>query len=161
VSLDISSEQQRIKQGESLLLKIDLGVLGGNIDQTSIVELEYSIKDLNGSVISAKKESGAIAVKESEVASLLIPTNTKPGVYTASVIVIYQGETYEGSKTFEVTDRASSTDSFESISAKVTQREKIYLVIIIILSIFVIYYLVKRIRKNKKAFRGVKKRKRR
>ena len=83
VSLDIPSDQQKIKPGESLLLKVDLRVPEGYIDQTSIVELEYSIKDLDGNIISSKIESGAIAVKESEVASLLIPTNTKTGVYTA------------------------------------------------------------------------------
>ena len=50
----------------------------------------------------SKKESEAIAVKQSEVTSLLIPTNTKPGVYTASVSVNYQGGIYAGTKTFEV-----------------------------------------------------------
>ena len=85
-----------------MLLEVDIRVPGGNIDQTSIVELEYSIKDLDGNLISSKKESGAIAVKESEVASLLVPTNTKPGVYTAFVSVNYEGDIYEGSKTFEV-----------------------------------------------------------
>jgi len=105
VSLDIPPDQQKIKPGQSLLLEIALRVPGGNIDQTSTVDLEYSIKDLKGNVISSKKESGAIAVKESEVTSLLVPTTTKPGVYVAFVNVIYQGETYEGNKTFEVVDR--------------------------------------------------------
>ena len=83
VSLDIPPDQQKIKPGQSLLLKLALRVQGGNIDQTSPVDLEYSIKDLDGNIISSKKESGAIAVKESEVTSLLVPTNTKPGVYVA------------------------------------------------------------------------------
>lgn len=104
VSLDIPPDQQKIKPGDSLLLKVDLRVPGGYIDQTSLVELEYSVKDLDGNIISSKIEGGAIAVKESEVASLLIPTTTKPGVYTAFVSVRYEGEIYEGSKTFEVSN---------------------------------------------------------
>lgn len=110
VSLDIPPEQQRIEPGQSLLLEIALRVPGGNIDQTSIVELEYSIKDLDGKIISSKKESGAIAVKESTVASLLVPTVTKPGVYNAVVGVTYQGDFYEGSKTFEVTGKKSTLE---------------------------------------------------
>jgi hypothetical protein len=102
VDLDIPPDQQKINPGESLLLKISLRVPGGDIDQTSLVELEYSIREPNGNIVSAKKESGAIAVKESDVASLLVPTSTKPGVYLAFVKVTYQGNTYEGSKTFEV-----------------------------------------------------------
>ena len=104
VSLDIPPDQQKIKPGQSLLLEMDIRVPGGNLDQTSTVELEYSIRDLNGKIISSKRESGAIAVKESEVTSLLVPTNTKPGVYAAFVSVNYQGDIYEGSKTFEVTN---------------------------------------------------------
>lgn len=108
VTLDIPPEQQKIKPGESLLLKVDLRVPGGQMDQTSLVELEYSVKDLDGNIISSKIESGAIAVKESEVASLLIPSTTKPGVYTAFVTIKYLGEFYEGSKTFEVSNNIYS-----------------------------------------------------
>ena len=102
VSLDIPPDQQKIKPGQSLLLEVTLRVPNGDIDQTSTIELEYSIRDLDGNLVSSKKESGAIAVKESTVTSLLIPTNTKPGVYSAFVAVNYEGEIYEGSKTFEV-----------------------------------------------------------
>ena len=104
VSLEIPPDQQKIKPGQSLLLEVTLRVPGGNIDQTSTIELEYSIRDLNDNLISSKKESGAIAVKESTITSLLIPTNTKPGVYAAFVAVNYNGEIYEGSKTFEVSN---------------------------------------------------------
>lgn len=102
VDLDIPPDQQKIEAGKSLLIETSIRVPGGNIDQTSLVELEYSIKDLKGNIISAKKESGAVAVKESAVTSLLIPTNTEPGVYTAFVEVTYQEDIYEGSKTFEI-----------------------------------------------------------
>ena len=79
VSLDIPPDQQKIKPGSSLLLEMAIRVPGGEIDQTSIVDLEYSIRDLDGNIISSKKESGAIAVKESAVTSLLVPSTTKPG----------------------------------------------------------------------------------
>ncbi len=104
VSLDIPPDQQKIKPGSSLLLEMAIRVPGGEIDQTSIVDLEYSIRDLDGNIISSKKESGAIAVKESAVTSLLVPSTTKPGVYAAFVAVTYKGDVYEGSKTFEVSD---------------------------------------------------------
>ena len=108
VSLDIPPDQQKIQPGQDILLEISLRVPGGNIDQTTNVDLEYSIRDLDGNVISSKIESGAVAVKESDVTSLLIPTNTKPGVYTAFVTATYQGENYTGSKTFEVVGNAFS-----------------------------------------------------
>lgn len=105
ISLEIPPDQQRIEPGQSLLLEVTLRVPNGNLNQTSNIDLEYSIRDLTGNLVSSKKESGSIAVKESVVTSLLIPTNTKPGVYRASVSVSYEGETYEASKTFEVSDR--------------------------------------------------------
>ena len=102
VSLDILSDQQKIDPGESLLLEVAIRELGGNMEETSFIDLEYSIKDSKENIISSKKESGAIAVKQSEVISLLVPTNIEPGIYTASVDVTYQEEVYTGTKTFEV-----------------------------------------------------------
>ncbi len=131
VSLDIHPSQQKIKPGQSLLLELVLRVPGGNMDQTSTVNLEYSIKDLDGNVISSKKESGAIAVKESEVTSLLVPTNTKPGVYVAFVDIKYQGNTYEGSKTFEVVNNIY------------TLNMAVYILIALILLIFVVLIIKK------------------
>ena len=58
LSLDIPPDQQKIKPGQSLLMETDIRVPKGNIDQTSLVELEYSIKDLDGNIISSKTESG-------------------------------------------------------------------------------------------------------
>src|SRR3989344_2796566 len=102
VSLDISPDQQKIKPGQNLLLEVVIREIGGTLEETSIVELEYSIKDSGGNIISSKKESGVIAVKQSEVTNLLIPTSTKPGVYTANVDMNHAGYKYGGSKTFEV-----------------------------------------------------------
>src|SRR3989344_6299438 len=99
VSLDIPSDQQKINPGESLLLEVVIREAGGNIDQASVIDLEYSIKNYKEEIISSKRETGVIAVKQSEVTSLLIPTNTKPGVYIANVAVNYQGNVYSGSKT--------------------------------------------------------------
>ena len=135
ISLDIPPDQQTIKPGQSLLLEVALRVPGGNIDQTSTLELEYSIRDLDGNLISSKKESGAIAVKESTVTSLLVPTTTKPGVYAAFVSVNYQGDIYEGSKTFEVSNN--------NYNLKLI----IYFLIALIL-IILIFMIIKRIRNN-------------
>ncbi|MFH1711223.1 MAG: hypothetical protein ABH840_02840 [Nanoarchaeota archaeon] len=133
VSLDIPPDQQKIKPGQNLLLKIFIRVLNANIDQTSIIELDYSIKDLDGNLISSKKESGAIAVKESEVTSLLIPSNTKAGVYSAFVAVNYEGEVYEASKTFEVTN---NEDNLSIV---------IYILIGLIL-VLILFIVIKKIR---------------
>ena len=86
---------------------------------------------MDGNVISSKKESGAIAVKESEVTSLLVPTNTKPGVYVAFVDIKYQGNTYEGSKTFEVVNNIY------------TLNMAVYILIALILLIFVVLIIKK------------------
>ena len=102
VSLDIPSDQQKINPGESLLLEVVIREAGGNIDQASVIDLEYSIQNYKEEIISSKRETGVIAVKQSEVTSLLIPTNTKPGVYTANVKVNYKGNVYSGNKTFEI-----------------------------------------------------------
>lgn len=128
VSLDIPSDQQKIKPGEGLLLEVAIREPGGTIGDASFIELDYVIKDSQGTIISEKKESGAIAVKQSEVNSLLIPTDTKSGVYTALVYVNYKGNTYVGSKTFEVVSYAKT----EMIVASVI------LIILIILLIFII-----------------------
>lgn len=138
INLDIHSDQQKIIAGQSLLLEIAIREPGGNIEQTSIIDLEYLIKDLDGNVISSKKESGAIAVKQSEITSLFIPTKTKSGIYVASVEVDYKGEKYVGSKTFEV-----SSGRTLNISSKIIM----YIIIIVIILIIII--LIIRFRKKR------------
>ena len=148
VSLDIPSDQQKINPGQSLLLEVKIREPGGNLEETSIINLEYAIKDLKGNVISSKKESGVIAVKQSDVTSLLIPTNTKHGVYTASVNVEYGENIYSGSKTFEVvTDKKFSSNII------------VYILIALISLVFVIFIV--KILKDKKSHRKNKNHKRR
>jgi len=144
VSLDIPPDQQKIKPGQSLLIETAIRVPGGNIDQTTLVELEYSIKDLEGNIISLKRESGAIAVKESAVTSLLIPTDTEPGVYTAVVSVDYEGEVYEGSKTFEIIGQDKKLSFFYVLI--------IIMIIIIVILLFLLW------RRNSKDMEGRKER---
>ncbi len=102
VTLDIPSDQEKINPGQSLLLEVAIREPDGTMEEKSILYLEYSIKDSQGNIISEKKESGVIAVKQSKITSLLIPTNIKPGVYTAYVNVNYKENNYIESKTFEV-----------------------------------------------------------
>ncbi|MEK6933053.1 MAG: hypothetical protein AABW56_04655 [Nanoarchaeota archaeon] len=59
---------------------------------------------------TTKKKSGLINVKQSDVTSLLIPTKTKPGVYEASVKVLYKGDYYTATKIFEVIPEISVKD---------------------------------------------------
>jgi len=135
VSLDIPSDQQKINPGESLLLEVVIREAGGNIDQASVIDLEYSIQNYKEEIISSKRETGVIAVKQSEVTSLLIPTNTKPGVYTANVAVNYQGNVYSGSKTFEI--------------VSVYQINDLNIIVFIILAILVVIILLILIRRKK------------
>ena len=145
VSFDISSDQEKITPGQSVLLKATIRKPLGDIDQLSIVELEYSIKDIDGKIISSKKESGAISIKESTVASLLIPTSAKPGVYVASVVVKNDNETYEANKTFEVIG-----DGYNSSTA-------IYVLAILIILAFALF-IFKRIRKPKRNIQNKRRR---
>ncbi|MEK6898019.1 MAG: hypothetical protein AABX28_01530 [Nanoarchaeota archaeon] len=141
VSLDISSDQQKIKPGESLLLEVAIREPGGTMEETSIIDLDYVIKDSQGTIISEKKESGAIAVKQSEVTGLLIPTDTKPGVYTAFVNVNYKGNIYVGSKTFEVVSYAKT----EMIAASI-----IFIIFIIIIIFLIGNKINKKLKTEKK-----------
>ena len=150
VSLDIPSDQQKIKPGESILLEVVIRELGGTTEETTAIDLEYSIKDLDGNIISSKQERGAIAVKQSEVTSLLIPTNTKPGVYVASVSVNYKGNTYIGTKTFEII----TTEKTSSLNLNI-----IVTIILVIITIFIITILIL-IRKRKGSLRKPRKYKR-
>ena len=43
---------------------------------------------------------------------MLIPTDTEPGVYTAFVSVTYEGNVYEGSKTFEIINQKNELSLF-------------------------------------------------
>lgn len=141
VSLDIPPDQQKISPGQSLLLEVAVRKPGGSIDQTSTVDLEYSIKDAKGNIISSKNESGALAVKESEVTSLIIPTGTKPGVYTASVAVGYGENTYVASKTFEVIGSRSNLNF-----------PVYFLIILILIFIYLIvnrYFIIKKRKRRK------------
>ena len=138
VSLDIPPDQQKMSPGGSLLLETVFGEPGANIDQMKIVDLEYSIKDLNGNTISSKSESGSVAVKESEVTSLLVPTTAKSGVYIASVDVTYNGEVYSATKTFEVVGS--------------TPNPKILLYILgVVVFVVLVFTIVKKIKKMKES----------
>lgn len=144
VSLDIPLDQQKIKPGENILLEVVIRELGGTIEETFPIDLEYSIKDSEGNIISIKQERGSIAVKQSEVTSLLIPTSTKPGVYTASLSVNYKESTYIGTKTFEVISSQKKTSSIIYVILTVI------IVIIILLTLLGKYYHRKKSRKRKK-----------
>ncbi|MEK6840776.1 MAG: hypothetical protein AABX79_02375 [Nanoarchaeota archaeon] len=153
VSLDIPPDQEKVDPGENLLLEVNIRKpIDG--DSLSIINLEYSIKDLEGNMISSKKEIGAIAIKESEVTSLLVPTGTKPGVYVASVTVGYGGNTYVASKTFEVIgskiDIRNIIKTFEVIGSKYDLKTILYSLIILLVLLILSYVIYRKTGHNKR-----------
>ena len=136
ISLNIPPDQQKIKPGENLLLEIAIREVGGALEETTAIDISYEIKDLNDNVISSKQERGLIAVKQSEVTSLLIPTKTKPGVYTASATINYRGNYYTANKTFEVIGR----------EAKISN---IVLYALVIFAVLILAFIAIKIRQKK------------
>lgn len=138
VRAEINKNYKKVLPGESILTEISLFNLGspGRKD----IEMEYIIKDYDGNEIAKATEFLAIETQLTFLKEIHIPENIAEGNYVFYAKVIYEGKI------------ASGSDNFEIISSKITQREKIYIFIIIILCVIlglVIYYLMLK-RKEKK-----------
>ena len=125
----IMEDYKDILPGEKIVSEIRLFNLGdpGRKD----IFIEYSIKDYDGNEIVRETESLAIETQTTFVKEISIPKSAKPGEY-----ILYVKATYDGKI-------ASASDNFEIVSSKITDREKLYIVIIIVLSVIIslIFYL--------------------
>ena len=138
INLRLQPDSLKVRAGENLFLLLNIREINvGSVNTSSIVNLKYSIQDLGENILSFKEESGELRVKESEVVSLLIPTDTKPGIYIAAVEVEYGGQTYMAKKTFEVVDVWYKSNFF-------------YFLIILILFTFLLFFMIKKTKKKRR-----------
>jgi len=137
---EIPQAYKKILPGSEITAKITIFNLGasGKAD----IEVEYQIRDANGNKISdIEYESMAIETQSSLIKTIYIPENTDHGKYFLYVKATYNGKT------------ASASDNFEVIKEVTSQKEKIYIGIILILIIAIStgIYLYLREKKLKKA----------
>jgi len=128
LSLRLQPESLKVKPGETLFFLLDIRE-SGFVDETSTVNLKYTISDLKGNIISFKEENGELKIKESQLENLLIPTDTKPGVYIASVEVEYNGQIYTTKKTFEVDSKGFNLNILAYVLASLVFLALVYWVI--------------------------------
>ncbi|MBI2044225.1 hypothetical protein HYT24_02570 [Candidatus Pacearchaeota archaeon] len=119
VRTEIPKKYHEILPGGELLANINMFNLG--ISKRADINLKYVISDFNGKVIFTKNETLAIETQTSFVTSIEIPPNVPYGKY-----VLYVEATYDGKV-------AGATANFEVVSEIVTQNEKIFIGIIIVL----------------------------
>ena len=129
VRAEIEESYTKVLPREHILAQIRLFNLGG--EGRKDVDIEYLIRDYQGNEIVRETESLAIETQLTFLKEIDIPSSAKTGSY-----VLYVKATYEGKI-------ASASDNFEIVSSKVTAREKIYIITIIVLSVIIslIFYL--------------------
>ncbi len=139
VRAEIPKGYQGILPGDELLANINMFNLG--ISKRADINLKYVITDFNGKIIFTKNETLAIETQTSFVSVIDIPQDVLYGKY-----VLYVEANYEGKV-------ASSTANFEIVENAITQNEKIFIGIIIILvmllSLGIYYYLKEKYPKRK------------
>lgn len=140
VRAEILKEYLKILPGDDILAEIRLFNLGED-DKRKDVVIEYSVKDYNGNEIAKEHESLAIETQATFIKRINTPEDAPYGQYILYVKAIYDNKT------------ASSSDNFEITSVKITSREKIYILIIIILGIIlslIVYYILSKKDKREK-----------
>ena len=100
VDVNVLPDTKKILAGEEIVMEINLfNVRGfGRVDVT----VEYSIKDLQGNLLSTEHETLAVETEAKFTRKVLVPSNLRPGTYVAFVKVIYADSTGISSDVFEV-----------------------------------------------------------
>ncbi len=131
VNVEIPNKYKRIMPGKEILSEIKIYNMGetGRVD----IEIEYIIKDENNNILIKESETIAVETQASFMQKITIPENTKYGKYFFYVKAIYNSKI------------ASSSTSFEVVKEEISQKEKIYigviLVLIIVISMGIYVYL--------------------
>lgn len=122
VYTEIPSISKKVLPGGELLTEVrifNLGAFRGAKD----IRIEYKIRDLDGNEIFGEHETIAIETQTSFIKKMHIPENMEYGNYILYIRAIYNSEV------------ASASARFEVISPIITAKEKLFIVIIIILSV--------------------------
>ena len=124
---EILKEYKEVLPGEEILAEVKLFNLGynGRVD----VLIEYIIKDYDGNEIGIEHESLAIETQVNFVKKMKIPESADYGKYVLYVKAIYNGEV------------ASASDGFEIVQYKVSTKEKIYIVLVVIFGILLVMFI--------------------
>ncbi|MBI4116752.1 hypothetical protein HY449_03335 [Candidatus Pacearchaeota archaeon] len=140
---EILKEYKEILPGEEILAEVKLFNLGytGRVD----VSMEYIIKDYDGNEISIKHEILAIETQTNFIREISIPKNAKYGEYVLYVRATYNGEI------------ASASDGFEVVQYKVTNKEKIFIAAIIVLTILLALFAYYEIREKTNSVMSIRK----
>ena len=123
VRAEIEKSSKKVLPGGEILSEIRLFNLGG--EGRKDIFVEYVIKGYDGNEIVRKTESLAIETQITFLKRIMIPKNAPLGNYA-----LYVKATYD-------VKIASASDGFEIVSSMVTSKEKLYIVIIVILSIII------------------------
>ena len=124
VSLEIPEDFLQINRGDKLFIKLNLYRIESK-EQRVDVELEYRILNSKGKVVIFDSDTVAVETSLSLIHEFDISQNIVPGEYQVYVKAIYKG------------DVGSATSSFEVVRKKITGLSKIFILLIIILSIFI------------------------
>ena len=100
VDAEVRPEYKSILPGERIFMEVSLfNVRGfGRVD----VNLEYTIRDFQGSLIASEEETVAVETQAKFVRELLVPSDIKPGLYVASAKVTFEDSVGISSDVFEV-----------------------------------------------------------
>jgi hypothetical protein len=131
-------EGQKIKANISLINKGDLKYMD--------VLLKYSVKTFDGKTIISKEESVAIEKELVLEREFLIPNGTVPGDYILYVKVIYGNESAASSENLKVIERespASTNDYYKVYPYKMSSIDKILVIILPIIILFIIVLVKK------------------
>lgn len=143
VSAEILKEYKKILPGEELQAEIKIFNLGSK--SRADVNVEYIIKDFDGSEILIEAESLAVETQANFLRKIHIPEDADYGRYLLYVKTTYNGEI------------ASASDRFEVVQFKVTNKEKIFIVTIVLLTILLALFAYYEIRERTKSMMGIRK----
>ena len=145
VTLEIPKRYLEVAIGEEILADIKIYNLGeiGRVD----AEIEYIIKDENNNVVTTASDTIAVETQTSFTKTILITKNAKYGRHMFYVRVTYNSKV------------ASASVFFEIAEPRISSKEKIYIVSIIFLIIFIsilVYYFIRhRIKMHRKIVKKI------
>ena len=132
IKVEIPAKFIEVIAGEGLLSEIILyNPKGVRLED---VEVEYTIKDMNGEVIAKEHETVAVETRTSFIKDFTIPSFVETGSYILYVKVTYNGLVASSSSLFNVVEKPHV-----EIPA---QTEKYYYVLYIVIGIIVIFVIL-------------------
>lgn len=123
VQAEIPRAYKRVLPGGELLTEIKMFNLG--IKERADVFIDYEIRDFNNKTLLTQHESIAIETQTSFTKTFVIPEDAEYDDY-----ILYVKATYDGKI-------ASATANFEIVDQIITDREKIFILVIVLLVIFI------------------------